>query len=501
MNGENGRSDWDDDRIEAAYRRMVGNRRAPELMRPVMAEVARDGRRAGGRRRLFGFSRAVVGLAAAVVVVCLVGAAFVYRGSQTTGGPTPVGSTVTGPTPTGSLPGATASSVVSAVPTGSTASPQASASGSTSQVLQVWTVSEFLASSGGTKPENTDLFAVKGWLSAQLLVPVCTPSPEGMLGNGCNGNAWPLTETADSTSPELEVVVMNGTSLPDALTNRTSWPVQAVVVGHVRDPRASLCSTAAIDECGAAFVLDQIASLDGEALGPSVAVVNGKYEPKPNMSPAQVSAALAPVLQSGSQIVSMTAVALEDAVMSYSPGPTGLVPSGGGSEVLWYVRIAGPPPLSPPMPGSSAGSGILVVSDGWGIALASGTLLGGAGWGWDPSAAGMALPDGTVTLHTTNFLGPGACGGVGLEAVLRGSRDDPRLVWLEITSALPTAPDATPGPPQTIVWPAGYRARFTPNLEILDAGGNVVLRDGDAIGGVCYVDPDVNTYYLEPPFK
>ncbi len=36
-----------------------------------------------------------------------------------------------------------------------------------------------------------------------------------------------------------------------------------------------------------------------------------------------------------------------------------------------------------------------------------------------------------------------------------------------------------------IVWPADYRARFDPNLGILDENGTVIMREGDTVTGDC----------------
>jgi hypothetical protein len=70
----------------------------------------------------------------------------------------------------------------------------------------------------------------------------------------------------------------------------------------------------------------------------------------------------------------------------------------------------------------------------------------------------------------------GACAGIGLgEATLAGDRQDPYLAWL-------VYPD---GERTDVVWPPGYSARFTPDLEILDASGRVVHRAGDVIDGGC----------------
>jgi hypothetical protein len=81
------------------------------------------------------------------------------------------------------------------------------------------------------------------------------------------------------------------------------------------------------------------------------------------------------------------------------------------------------------------------------------------------------------------------CRGVGVDAVLQGDATDPRVAWL-ITSS---------GARLDVYWPAGYRARFTPNLEILDANGTVALRGGAHLSDMC-VNAD-RLLFLEPPFR
>ena len=48
-------------------------------------------------------------------------------------------------------------------------------------------------------------------------------------------------------------------------------------------------------------------------------------------------------------------------------------------------------------------------------------------------------------------------------------------------------------------WPAGYRARFAPGLEILDENAKVVLQEGDRVTGLCSGVEGVP--YLQPPFS
>jgi hypothetical protein len=83
------------------------------------------------------------------------------------------------------------------------------------------------------------------------------------------------------------------------------------------------------------------------------------------------------------------------------------------------------------------------------------------------ACAGL-LP-GTTRLPTDPAW-PGGCGiGVGLDAVLHGSTRDHRLVW---------ATDRSSGQRIDLVWPAGYGARFIRGLQVLDASGAVVAREG-----------------------
>lgn len=85
----------------------------------------------------------------------------------------------------------------------------------------------------------------------------------------------------------------------------------------------------------------------------------------------------------------------------------------------------------------------------------------------------------TPTLPTVSFWG-GGCRDIGLDATLMGDPSDPRLTWL-------TASD---GRRIDVIWPPGYTARFTPNLEVLDGSGNVAFRDGSKVSGGCVTGPD-----------
>jgi hypothetical protein len=72
-----------------------------------------------------------------------------------------------------------------------------------------------------------------------------------------------------------------------------------------------------------------------------------------------------------------------------------------------------------------------------------------------------------------------ACRGIGFDGVVRGDPADPRIVWVE------TEGHGT----KRLVWPAGYVARFNPDLEVIDIGGQVILREGDRVSGGCVKGP------------
>jgi hypothetical protein len=89
-------------------------------------------------------------------------------------------------------------------------------------------------------------------------------------------------------------------------------------------------------------------------------------------------------------------------------------------------------------------------------------------------AACAATPQPSFSLPTLS-TDSGACRGVGVEGTLAGNPSDARLAWIDLDHA----------DRQEVIWPPGFRARFAPDLEIVDATGTVVLRDRDRIAGGC----------------
>jgi hypothetical protein len=89
-----------------------------------------------------------------------------------------------------------------------------------------------------------------------------------------------------------------------------------------------------------------------------------------------------------------------------------------------------------------------------------------------------ALP----TFQATVSGVPVACAGVGYlgEVTIHGSPGDSALTWIVFESD---------GRRENLLWPAGYRARFAPGLEVLDPSGRVVAREGDRVTGGCAMPP------------
>jgi hypothetical protein len=109
-----------------------------------------------------------------------------------------------------------------------------------------------------------------------------------------------------------------------------------------------------------------------------------------------------------------------------------------------------------------------------------------------------SLGPGERRVPTVNLTTPEGqqllCAGGGFveEVRLRGSPDDPRLVWMVDRDGART----------DLAWPVGYSAPFTPDLELLDNSGRVVGRQGSLVVGGCETaDPGVMWVDLEnsPP--
>ena len=472
---------WDDARLAEAYRALAAQPAPHDLPNAAMAAVRAEAQSRRSRRLSWAklsLPRAVVaGSALGLGLAAILVAGLVLRSAPAAGPAT------------------------GAVPT-------------TVDGLKVVTVSQALAAGPNT---GDGLVAIAGWIEPMPVHSCAPPEPSaGALEDACTSDEILLTETRQElvvfasldggnsitanppTAPYLYAHELAGANvdslLPDTGDPNTAAnyvPVRAVIVGHFHDARAADCSTDRRSACDAAFVVDQLAWLDGKTLGQAVWVGGDStgVELKPRLMAGSVVGALGPSLGPSDTIVSMAAVQLQDITTITGPG---LQASGNGADVLWYVRVAGPAPSFPPMAWGADDSGWLVLDD------ATGRIRGAGGWGFVSDNGGSfppsprpSLSGGLYALPTSNYLAGYICVGVGLDAVLHGSPTDPRVAWLESRLGAVRREEVT--------WPAGYRARFDPKLEILDQNGSVVLREGDAVTGTC--GKGKNGVYLEPPFN
>jgi hypothetical protein len=476
---------WEDDRLAAAYRSLAARPAPADLTRTTIAAAEatpRVGLRwgwAGGAWPRPRFA-AAGGLVAIGLVAILIGGLALRpaSGPGTNGGPGPA------------------------------------------HGLAVRSVSGLLAAEANGAIHGDDLVAVHGWI-VQELMPSCPyQEPRPALEDTCTSRKLLLTETAQTlvtfqpvdagmsesnlapTGPYIYARELTGNYVDPAISsvldpgNSTVSPyrpLEAILVGHFHDVRAAECGADQRAACEAAFVVDQVAWLDGRSLGPNV-WIGGEHDTgtllQPRLDAAGVAAALASSLDPADSIVSMSAVQLMDLT-----GITGLgsSASGNGENIVWYVRVAGPPPRFPTLAWGTGNGGWMVLDD------ATGHVLGAGGWGFVPAnsasyspSAAPSLAGGLYRLPTVGWLPGNVCAGVGLDAVLRGSPTDARVAWLENTGT---------NARMDVTWPAGYHARFTPSIEILDEHGSFVLRDGDRVEGACGYNPDTGWTYLEPPFK
>ncbi len=502
-------SPWTDERLNAAYLTMTDEPAPRELAAATVAAIHRAAEERPSRRDALGFALGrpalrLLGSGVAVVIVAGIVAGLALR-SATGPATGPTASPTTGPT----------GSPSASPTTGPTSEPTVQAMPTTVDGLTVESVSHALAAEKSGAIVGDSLVAIKGWYNPMFWMGCPAETPAPALVETCSSRRLVITENKE------QLVVFNGNEVAanmtpsgpyvDALEPDGSYveaelpvsdqsspasydPSPVIIVGHFHDVRASACGS---DEaaCDAAFVADQLAWFDGKSFGPNVwtGADAADHVLKPRLGADGVAAALRSELGPDDTIVSMGAVGSQD-LYTLQPG-RGVSSStaSSASDVEWYVRVAGPEPRWPEMAFAGGSSGWLVVADD------SGQLMEVGGWGFvpadDPSyvPSVRTLPSGDLALPTVNALveGLSLCAGVGVDAVLHGSATDPRIAWL-VSNAPFTA-----GKRVDVVWPAGYRARFTPSLEILDENGNVVLSAGSHVTGLC---DDGGALLMPPPF-
>jgi hypothetical protein len=88
-----------------------------------------------------------------------------------------------------------------------------------------------------------------------------------------------------------------------------------------------------------------------------------------------------------------------------------------------------------------------------------------------------ALGPGERWLPVADWGGNMLCAGGGYvgDFRLHGSPDDPRLAWMNWGD----------GSRRELGWLPGTSARFTPNLEVIGADGQVIAREGSLVTGGC----------------
>jgi hypothetical protein len=76
---------------------------------------------------------------------------------------------------------------------------------------------------------------------------------------------------------------------------------------------------------------------------------------------------------------------------------------------------------------------------------------------------------------------PAPCADIGTDGGrLQGAEADLHKAWL----AIPVVPPRR----EELVWPAGYRAQFNPDLIIVAADGRIFARAGDRVDGLCVTE-------------
>ncbi len=476
---------WSDERLDAAYRAMAGKPAPRELAALTMAAVRAAADERPSRRTVLAsfFGRPASRLLAGTLAVLIVAVIVAGLALRPTTGPTTGSSSQALPTTVDGLPVQTVSRALAAEKSGAIV-------GDSLVAIQGWYDPPFPF---GCPAETPGPALVETCASRKLFVSENAERLVEFNGNGASGRQAPSGPYLAALEPDGSYV---GLLLPvsDSSSPGSYDPLPVVIVGHFHDVRAVDCGADQKAACDSTFVIDRLAWLDGKTFGPNVWIGSdsaGKTL-KPRLDANGVAAALRSALDPTDVVVSMNAVGL---VELYALQPGRGVSGGtyeGHPSIQWYVRVAGPQPRFPEMAYDGGSSGWFVVDD------ASGTLRAVGGWGFvsaqDPSyVPGVrTLPSGDLALPTINEIVNGACAGVGVEAVLRGSKTDPRIAWLEDSTGQATTQR------RDVIWPAGYRARFSPGLEILDENGKVVLRDGSRITGLCTGGPTGDV--MEPPF-
>jgi hypothetical protein len=209
--------------------------------------------------------------------------------------------------------------------------------------IPVWSVEEMIARRDAGELGGIGV-AIGGWYAESIPIqPSCALPAEhwGPLERYCHAGQEVLADipqAIDVTAPPI------GTSLtpffPRYWTSRFPTdrliPQPVVLVGHVEDPLANDCPHLGVDVCRSFFVVDRIAWIDGESLGPRVPP-NGFFDPfGPHVtrSVTDVARFVRQQIPADGIVQALTAIEASD-IGSLDP-TVGTALEGRG--IVWYVR-------------------------------------------------------------------------------------------------------------------------------------------------------------------
>ncbi|HYO42348.1 MAG TPA: hypothetical protein VES19_04050 [Candidatus Limnocylindrales bacterium] len=224
---------------------------------------------------------------------------------------------------------------------GTSASPVVSGTGMKVLGLDVLTVDEALA--GPAKAADGREFAVRGWLTSRAMMMRCPYRPNvSPLLPGC-GEGWvfllrdnqaiPLTVSGQPTQgPFLNPLIRGSVDLETL----GSTPQDAILVGHIGDPRAASCPAEQRAACEAAFIVDRVLPATGADTNDPTPWLTGIEPPR---TTGAVWAYLA-TWRTGEQRLSIGIVDSTE-LASIQPALSGV--EGIDAGPVWIVEVLGGP--------------------------------------------------------------------------------------------------------------------------------------------------------------
>jgi len=216
-----------------------------------------------------------------------------------------------------------------------------------------------------TNPHPALLERVCGWMYHVL-----SEKPQALATVIDNGNGSGTVFGRDPTGAYIEPRQGPGAAVNVAVhdhparTGNGYDPRPAILVGHFHDARAILCPPKQQTMCDGEFVVDQVAWVDGETLGPTFFFGSYTGAPlTPRLDEPGVEAAAQTVMPASSTVVWASGLPAAD-LAEVDPRPMLHVPP---TTAVWFVRYTTAPTGSTP----AGGSGWLVLDDATGSVIAS----------------------------------------------------------------------------------------------------------------------------------